>query len=154
VNQGFESEGFKLPDDIITYVNGLRAKLAKRPRVRPAEIESLAKRYRAAEGPADNFYLDLGTWTEAGHLAVAARQADFLTSRDHRRFPAYFLHEAAGESYNLSPKVRSALTRIKSILAKDRLQDKDYEDLETFYADILKDYAHPAADLVSPSPSG
>jgi len=154
VNQGFEKEGYKLPDDITRYVSGLRAKLAKQPRAQPAEIETLAKRYRAPEDPADAFYFDLGTWTEAGHLAVAARQTDFLTSRDHRRFPAYFLRVAKRESYSLNPKVESARAGIKNILAKDRLNDKDYEDLEKLYSDILSDYARPPADLVSPPPSG
>lgn len=135
------NEGLLPPDNLSNRFKGLRDKRALRA-LTPRDIETLAERYRN-EKLADLAYLDLGTWTEAGHLATIARQSDFLTSRNYRRFPSYIRDQVAKEDGKLDPTVAGSLSGIEKIVAKDRLTQKDYDDLGPLYQRILSVYAHP-----------
>ena len=106
-------------------------------------VDRMIGRYHDKSSLVDHLYLDFGMWAEAGHLASAAQLSDFLTSRDHERFPEYLRGQIAKDGGELGPEVDAALTRIEKILGHDRLSAGDYQNLKTFYENVLNAYAWP-----------
>lgn len=124
--------------DVTKFYRRLRNRLPRHLQPLTERAEKMAGRFR--DGPAENLYLDFGMWAEAGHLAAAAGDASFLTSRDNRRFPAYLRRQLKKEGDSLPREVQSALQAIERILERDYLGAKDYRDLGQLYETILKAY--------------
>lgn len=109
---------------------------------RKSPQEILKQSSQVAQESRDHFdetFLDLGQWTEAGHLAALAHNSSFFQRSDTRAFLRRLrwndklgLHEV-----KLDPPTRASLDRISEVLSKGDLRPADYAEIETQLENIL-----------------
>lgn len=145
-------------DNALAKINGLNELLEQAPEVKKFYInlhnrlpqhlrpwaeraEKMADSLRGSSGgTADDLYLDFGLWSEAGHIAAAAEDERFLTSRDNRRFPTYLRRKLKKDGDKLPSEVEAPLQEIEKTLDRDRLTTDDYRRLGEYYEEIMRFY--------------
>jgi putative zinc finger protein len=83
------------------------------------------------------YYLDLGKWTNAGHVAAKIKDRSFFRSPTNHRFLAYSLRNT---EMALEPEVRQRLQEIARLWVPRDLGAKEFAALEQHFQAILDHY--------------
>ena len=119
------------PEDIVSFYGNMSRKIEEG--ISPKEFSGKSQEVESFFKDKNAFlYLRFGEWAEGGRLAAISKNREFFDIKSNE----YFIKTLQGRE--LPQGVWSALNDIKNTLAKGKIADKDFRQLERTFTDIIE----------------